>query len=409
MTPSVSAIRPGTPAVIPKMRRRVVIAASDSGAGLAGMRVQSFELGSRVARCLVEDGFGVTVALRADDEEFADTVRAAGAEVLALPVGRTPLDRLLGFYWGMGSLIAEADLLYSLNPKIPHRAVGRCYTAITIHDFCYLEFPAEFDQLRRSYHWLNQRYLLPRVDRVFTVSRDAAQKVRRFFPQVREDKICVAPNGMSSGLDPVKQPEDSSLLRERFDLDRPYFVFLGKLSPRKNLRLAVEGLRRLKERNIAATLVLVGPPGWREQEDLQYIERAGVGSQVKRISFLEPAILSVVLRNTAGLLYPSRCEGFGMPVLEGILMGVPVVVAASTVCAENAGPFALHVDPDDGEAMARIMERLLVDPAAPMDRVASARHLATYDWDRSAKIVAGQLEGLLAQGGPVRSASAARA
>jgi glycosyltransferase involved in cell wall biosynthesis len=399
--PALSAIPPAMPALVGKAVRRVLIAASDSGAGLAGMRVQSFELGTRVAAKLVEAGFGVKVALRADDEEFADGARAAGAEVLALPVGRTPLDRLLGFYRGLGPALADADLLYSLNPKIPFGAIGRCRTAITIHDFCYLEFPSEFDRLRRTYHWLNQRYLLPRVDCVFTVSRDAAQKVRRFFPQVQEAKIHVAPNGVSSRLDPVKRPDDLSVLRERFGLDGPYFVFLGKLSPRKNLRLAVEGLRRLNERGVAATLLLVGPPGWRESEDLQFVEQAGVGPLVKRVSFLEAPVLSAVLRRSAGLLYPSRCEGFGMPALEGILMGVPVVVAAGTVCAENAGPFALQVDPDDGEAMARIMERLVVDPAGPMDPTAVADHLVAYDWNRSATIVAAQLERLLtAQGCP---------
>jgi len=385
------------PAIVTNTRRRIVIAAPDSGAALAGMRVQSFELGSRVATELVKDGYGVTVAMRADDEEFADRVLDAGAEVLALPVGRTALDRLMGFYSGLDPLIADSDLLYSLNPKLPYGAVGRCRTALTIHDFCYLEFPAEFDPLRRIYHWLNQRYLLPRVDCVFTVSHDAARKVRRYFPKVQEDRIHVAPNGISSRLDPIKRPDDRRFLMKQFGLDGPYFVFLGKISPRKNLRLVAEGLKRLKERGLVATLLLVGPPGWRERKDLEFIEQAGLGTLVKRLSFLEPPVLSTVLRHTAGLLYPSRCEGFGMPALEGILMGVPVVVAAGTVCAENAGPFAFQVDPDNGEAMARIMEHLLVTPAVPKDPVAVAQHLAAYDWNRSAQIVSSQLGRLLTQ------------
>ena len=375
--------------------RRVLIAASDSGAGLAGMRVQAYELGSRVARRMVAAGHRVQVAIRADDEEFISDVRAGGGELIALPLGRAPVDRLLGFYGALGGAVKETDCVYSLNPKIPYGALGRCRTALTIHDFCYLDHPAEFDVVRRGYHWLNQKYLLPRVDTIFTVSRDAAIKLGQHFSGVAPARVVVASNGFTESFDPAWRATDQSDLFRKFKISGRYFVFLGKLSPRKNLSLIIRAAKQLLDNGIETRIVMAGPPGWRQGPDRALLAESGVERCFQEVGYLSNDDVSLLLRRSAGLLYPSRCEGFGIPVLEGIRMGIPVVVAKGTVCAENAGPFAYAVGADDVDAMADAMRALVFDPPPRPSEAEIARHLAAYDWESSANIVAARLRRMI--------------
>ncbi len=375
-------------------RGRVLIAASDSGAALAGMRVQAFELGSRVVRRLVQRGFAVRAAIRADDEEFITSVRESGGTVVKLPVGRAPLDRLMGFYGRLRTAAREADLVYSMNPKLPYGAVGRCKTAITIHDFCYLEYPAEFDRLRRGYHWLNQRYLLPRADIVFTVSADAAAKLRGHFPSVAAERIVVASNGPGNAAVPVPLPAADQAVRARLGIEGAYFLFLGKLSPRKNLALIIRAVKQLLDQGVHAQVVMAGPPGWREAADWALMQELQVAPCFRPLGFVPDEDIAALLRGTAGLLYPSRCEGFGMPVLEALRLGAPVVVARGTVCADIGGRFALSVGADDVAEMSAAMQQLLHARPVP-DSVLLAAHLARYDWDASATIVAERLARLL--------------
>jgi glycosyltransferase involved in cell wall biosynthesis len=377
-------------------RGRILVAASDSGAGLAGMRVQAFELGSRVVRRLIQRGFTVDAAIREDDDEFAASVRGDGGCVVPLPIGRAPLDRLMGFYSRLKTAARNADLVYSMNPKLPYGAIGRCKTAMTIHDFCYLEYPAEFDRLRRSYHWLNQRYLLPRADVVFTVSADAAAKLRGHFPSVAAERIVVACNGLSNAHAPPP-PEADQAVRARLGIEGAYFLFLGKLSPRKNLALIIRAVKRLLEQGVQTRVVMAGPPGWREAADWALIQELNVTSCFRRLGFLEAGEIAALLRGTAGLLYPSRCEGFGLPVLEGLRNGAPVVVTRGTVCADVGGPFTLSVGADDVAEMTAAMRQLLIC-RPKLDPLLLEAHLARYNWDLSADIVATRLEWLFARG-----------
>ena len=167
-----------------------------------------------------------------------------------------------------------------------------------------------------------------------------------------------------------------------------YFLFVGRVSPRKNLGLVVEAVKLLRTSGLDPTVAVVGPPGWRDEADWREIRASGLERSFPRLGYLAPELLPALYRRSSGLLYPSRCEGFGIPVLEALACRVPVVVATATSAAEVGGPFATAIGPDDAGALAGVMARLLREGPAPVNEAALAGWIAAFNWDRTAEIVA---------------------
>ncbi|MEO6629599.1 MAG: glycosyltransferase family 1 protein [Aquihabitans sp.] len=173
----------------------------------------------------------------------------------------------------------------------------------------------------------------------------------------------------------------------RFGLSRPYVLFVGTIEPRKNLAGLLGAMARLAGREI--DLVLVGPDGWNEDLDAKVRVLDGSGIRVHRLGFLAPADLSPLYAGAAVFCFPSLREGFGMPVLDAMAHGVPVVTSTGTATAEVAGDAGLLVDPLDHEAIGLAVARVLDDPSLAADLSARGRARAsTYTWDRTAALTA---------------------
>jgi glycosyltransferase involved in cell wall biosynthesis len=170
-------------------------------------------------------------------------------------------------------------------------------------------------------------------------------------------------------------------------LDRPYVLFVGTMEPRKNLRGLIEAMVLLAGREI--DLVLVGPEGWNEDVSALLGRLDGTGIGVHALGFLPPDELPPLFAGCAAFCFPSVREGFGMPVLEAMAHGAPVVTSSGTATAEVAGDDALLVAPEDHAAIARALARILDDPALADDLRARGRdRAATYTWERTAELTA---------------------
>jgi glycosyltransferase involved in cell wall biosynthesis len=170
-------------------------------------------------------------------------------------------------------------------------------------------------------------------------------------------------------------------------IERPYVLFVGTMEPRKNLRGLIEAMVLLAGREI--DVVLVGPEGWNEDVAALLGRLDGTGIGVHALGFLPPDDLPPLFAGCAAFCFPSLREGFGMPVLEAMAHGAPVVTSSGTATAEVAGDGALLVDPDDHEAIAKAIARILDDPALADDLRARGRaRAATYTWERTAELTA---------------------
>jgi glycosyltransferase involved in cell wall biosynthesis len=265
---------------------------------------------------------GIDVELRTRSLLFAHGWRTAWSRL-----GWPPAERFLGRF----------DVLHFQQWMTPPQRAGLRSTML--HDLVPLRFPEWTTRRTRSMHRA-QYEAAKRCDVVFVNSaytgRDAVERLG-----LAEQRVHVA----HPGVDPVFTAEG-----ERADLGRPYVLTVATLEPRKNLGTLVDAFRLLRDGDLV--LAVVGGAGWGEQPRLDV-------PGVVRLGRVDDAELARLYRGAAVVAYPSRFEGFGMPVVEAMACGAPVAASAHPSLDEASGEVALRGDPDSPEALAAAIRQAL--------------------------------------------------
>ncbi len=289
----------------------------------------------------------------------------AGVEVRARAVparglhelwARTPLPPV---EWLTGRL----DVFHATNFVLP--PLRRAGGVVTVHDLAFLHHGSTVSTASARYRTLVPRSI-ERAAVVVTPSEAVAEQVRAAYaPTV---PVLAVPHGVDLSWQDAAPPDDAR--RTRLGLPSEYVLFVGTLEPRKDLRTLLAAHALLPE---APPLVLVGPPGWGERLD--------VGGAVVP-GFLDDADLRPVVAGACALVLPSRDEGFGLPVLEAMAAGTPVVASDLPALREVGGDLATYAPVGAVEAFADALHRVL---HAPGDAGARRAHAATFTWARSAE------------------------
>jgi len=275
---------------------------------------------------------------------------------------------------------------YLLPPALP------CPGVVLVHDCSFLRhdgfMPAATQAaFRRFVPWSVRR-----AARVVTVSEFTRRDLLELRPNVAPERVVAIPNGVSAAFAPVDGA--AAAVRARYGIDAPYVVFLGALQPRKNLRRLLAAWRIFKERRpeSAAVLVLAGAPksagAGEEIDDLA--RRLGVAHSVRRLGYVDgqPA-LRTLLAGARALAYPSLYEGFGLPALEAMACGTPVLASNGTALPETVGSAAMLVDPASERSIADGLQRLVTDDVEHARlRRAGLRRAAELTWDSTAERLA---------------------
>ena len=248
---------------------------------------------------------------------------------------------------------------------------------LTIHDLQPFVMPEHFSPIKRNF----SRIAVPRSTRVARLVLTPSEYTRQSVIELLDadpDRVVVVPHGVAPTPDPAT-PFDE--IRTRYDLDRPYFVFPAITYPHKNHVLLVRALADVPD----ALLVLTGGAGQLEQELDAEAERLGVTDRIRRPGRVPRADLDGLLDSATALLFPSRFEGFGAPVLEAMTRGCPVVAADVTALPEVVGDAGILLSPDEPEEWSRVMLELLEDGERRRELVeAGRRRAASFSWGRSA-------------------------
>ncbi|MBD3369583.1 glycosyltransferase [Candidatus Fermentibacteria bacterium] len=197
------------------------------------------------------------------------------------------------------------------------------------------------------------------AEEIIAVSEFTASEVKRFAPSVSE-KISVIPEAAAPDLSRVR---DRSLLdrtRRELDLPRRFMLFLGTLEPRKNLPRLLQAYTRVSE-DIPHHLVMSGSKGWKSAPIFEGIRQAGLAEKVHITGYVEDEMIPALLSMADFLVYPSLYEGFGLPVIEAMACGTPVVCSNAASVPEVAGKAALLADPLSVEDMAVKLRRMALD------------------------------------------------
>jgi glycosyltransferase involved in cell wall biosynthesis len=214
--------------------------------------------------------------------------------------------------------------------------------------------------------------------------------------QIPEDKIAVVYPGRDETLAPVTDPTMLDAIRARYGLSGPYLLYVGTLQPRKNLVRLVQAFALLLE-SLAAShqspisnlqspasnlqLVLAGQKGWLYDEILSQIRKLDLTGRVILTGYVPDADLPALLSGALAFVFPSLYEGFGFPVLEAMACGTPVICSDASSLPEVAGDAALLVDPEDMEALAAALQRLVSDEALRRELVERGyRQVQRFSW-----------------------------
>jgi glycosyltransferase involved in cell wall biosynthesis len=258
--------------------------------------------------------------------------------------------------------VGRFDVLHFSDWMYPPQRAGLRSTMV--HDLVPLHFPQWVLPRTRRMHGAKYRNAARTCDLIFANSSYTAQDVVETLG-VPAERLRVAPPGVDASFSPEG---------ERADLARPYLFTVATLEPRKNLDTLAEAHRRLGSE---LALAVAGGAGWGLQPVLD-------SPDVIRLGFVPPAELPRYYRGAAVSVYPSRFEGFGMPVIEAMASGVPVVASSHPSLDEASGDAALRADPDSPDEFAAAIDRAVADRDELVRR--GLQHASRFSWTRTGRV-----------------------
>jgi glycosyltransferase involved in cell wall biosynthesis len=279
----------------------------------------------------------------------------------------------------------RADLVHGLVNVLP--LVSATPGVVTVHDLAFLRMPELLPANKRAYLSAICRASVSRARRVIAVSRQTADELTEFFGTSSE-KVVVVPNGVGASFAPIDEGAQRAFRALKRLPDR-YLLFVGTLEPRKNLPLLVRAYARWRKQtddaNLDVKLVLAGGRGWYYDELFGSVREAGVEDAVILPGFVASDELPAWYGSALAFVFPSWTEGFGLPVLEAMACGTPVLCSATASPQEVTRGAALTFDRGDADALVHALH-LMVGQAALRAELAQRglERAAEFSWRRSA-------------------------
>jgi len=353
---------------------------------LDARKLHDFGIGTYV-RNLVRE-----LARQATDDEFLLLCRPDDVEfVRALGTRFTPVVERAGNYSIREHLSVplalartRADLFHA-----PHYVVSpliRCPYVVTIHDCIHLRFP-EYLPNRRAWYYAHavMRMSARRARRVLTVSEASKRDILTYL-RVPADRIDVIPNAPDEELTAPPSPDAIDRVRQRYQLLAPFLLYTGNIKPHKNVDRLIEAYSRLRTRGFDhVKLLIIGDDISKYPRLRRLVHRHKLHQHVRFLGFVPDATLTVLYRLATVFVFPSLFEGFGLPPLEAMALGTPVVTSNVSSLPEVVGDAALLVDPFDPDAIADAIARVLADDTLRADLIRRGyERVKVFSWARSA-------------------------
>lgn len=264
------------------------------------------------------------------------------------------------------------------------------HSAVTIHDVGYLYYPEAHTRLSRLYLHLSTWFSTRAARLVIAISQATADDLQRHY-RVPVAKLRVVRHGCDPAFRPVDDRREQRRVREQYGLppDRAYILYVGTLQPRKNLGRLVEayaeGLKAGRLGQPAPLLVLAGKRGWLYETLFAQVQALGLEAQVRFPDYVAQEDLPTLISGAAAFALPSLYEGFGMPALEAMACGTPLVAANTSSLPEIVGDAGLLLDPNDTAAWVAALEAVLTDPALRVRlQGAGMARVVQFTWPRAA-------------------------
>ncbi len=290
---------------------------------------------------------------------------------------------------GFNRLLPGATLFHATEHLLlPLRGVP---TVLTVHDLIFRRFPQHHKPLNRWYLNLTLPLYCRRASHIIAISEQTRADLIALY-RLPPAKISVIYEAADPQFQP-QAPEAVAAVRTRYGLPQRYLLFVGTIEPRKNLPRLLQAFERLYAERLTDALVIVGKRGWLYDDFFAALERSPVRQAVIFPGWVDDADLPAIYAGSQAFAFPSLFEGFGLPVLEAMACGTPVVCSNSSSLPEVTGDpsagsgqaAALLCDPQDTAALTAALRRLLAD--RDLAETLRARGLAQarrFSWPRAA-------------------------
>lgn len=253
-------------------------------------------------------------------------------------------------------------------------------TAISIMDTAYLWYPQFFKKsdLYQLENWTN--YSVKRAKKIFTISNSARNDIIKFYNKKIDDVIVTYPG--------IKMKNEKIIsfgqLQKKYNITSPFVLFVGTLQPRKNITRLIEALSKINNNDLE--LVIIGKKGWMYEDILKAPDKYNVAQKVVFLDFVNDEDLPSFYSHARCFVLPSLYEGFGLPILEAMTYGCPVITSSISSLPEAGGDAALYIDPENTKDIADKITQVLSDEKLRSEMIEKGyKQIKKFSWEKTAK------------------------
>ncbi|HOZ53384.1 MAG TPA: glycosyltransferase family 1 protein [bacterium] len=287
----------------------------------------------------------------------------------------------------LDKIIGGSDIFY-----LPHLNFAsfskNSKNIITIHDLSFLRYPEFFSFRKNFWHWaLNIKKNIKKFDKIVAVSQNTKNDLIELL-NVPETKIEVVYPGISEKLTKFQGDSHNSieLLKEKYDLNKDFILYLGTIEPRKNISGLIEAYNQLRDEGFDVLLVLAGGWGWRTKQIKKDWQNSKYREDIRFIGYIEEENKPFLYKMAKVFVYPSFYEGFGFPPLEAMYFGLPVISSNVSSLPEVLGDSALLVNPDRSNEIFQAIKLILIDEKVRTKLIESGhKQVNKFNWESTAQ------------------------
>ncbi len=277
------------------------------------------------------------------------------------------------------ALFSQSDITHFFNYIVPPKVNGKVIT--TIYDMSYKLYPETLDKrnLKRITRDIN--YSIERSDIIITISENAKKEILEEF-SLDHDRVKI----IYPSFDTIISDQPFHTIADKFNIPSKYILYVGNLEPRKNINTLIKSFAELKkESDLDYHLVIAGQKGWLYDDIFKTVEDLGMSNHITFTGYVSTEDKSALYKNASLFVYPSLYEGFGIPILEAMSSGVPVICSNTSSMPEVAGNAAILINPDNPNNIADAMYKLLSSEDLRNKKVELGyQQIKKFSWDKSA-------------------------
>lgn len=293
--------------------------------------------------------------------------------------------RLLWEQVGLPQRVKKLDLALLHSPHYTRPLWLSCRSVVTIHDMTFFLMPQMHTRTKRFFFSRMIRYSISAADALLTISHNSLQDAISLFGDPVVAKMAVTTLGVDASFRPIEDQERREVVRRRYQLPEQFIVYVGTLEPRKNLPMLLRAYAQSRKAGVQTPLVLVGRRGWMDSEIFELLDQLELRPYVHLTGYVDKDDLPVVYNLAMLSVYPTLYEGFGLPALEALACGSPLITSAVSSLPEVVGNAGILLPPGNEDALAKELTALVGDHARRKAlSQAGPLQAASFTWENTA-------------------------